>query len=114
VRETPGEFFAALARPITVPARAATSGSELVARSTPDGYTFLVSANAALAINPALQKNLSFDVDRNLATVARGVMTVNVLVVAASDTPDEFAVSLKAKRASWAEFIQRNGITADQ
>jgi tripartite-type tricarboxylate transporter receptor subunit TctC len=66
------------------PGASGNIGSEAVARSAPDGYTFLVSANAALAINPALQKNLSFDVDRDLATVARGVMAVNVLVVHAS------------------------------
>jgi tripartite-type tricarboxylate transporter receptor subunit TctC len=66
------------------PGASGNIGSEAVARSAPDGYTFLVSANAALAINPALQKNLSFDVDRDLATVARGVMAVNVLVVEAS------------------------------
>jgi tripartite-type tricarboxylate transporter receptor subunit TctC len=63
------------------PGASGNIGSEAVARAAPHGYTFLVSANAALAINPALQKNMSFDVDRDLATVGRGVMSVNVLVV---------------------------------
>jgi tripartite-type tricarboxylate transporter receptor subunit TctC len=66
------------------PGASGNIGSEAVARSAPDGYTFLVSANAALAINPALQKNVSFDVDRDLAAVGRGVMSINVLVVDAS------------------------------
>ena len=66
------------------PGASGNIGSEIVARSAPDGYTFLVSANAALAINPVLQKSLSFDVDRDLATVTRGVMAVNVLVAQAS------------------------------
>lgn len=66
------------------PGASGNIGSEAVARAAADGYTFLVSANASLAINPALQKNLSFDIDRDLATVARGVMAVNVLVVESS------------------------------
>src|SRR5262245_58058657 len=40
-------------------------GAEAVARSAPDGYTLLVSANAALAINPELQKGGSFDPARD-------------------------------------------------
>ncbi|HEV2041178.1 MAG TPA: tripartite tricarboxylate transporter substrate-binding protein [Casimicrobiaceae bacterium] len=66
------------------PGASGNIGSEAVARAAPDGYTFLVSANAALAINPVLQKNISFDVDRDLTTVSRGVMAVNVLVVESS------------------------------
>jgi tripartite-type tricarboxylate transporter receptor subunit TctC len=81
------------------PGASGNIGSEIVARSAPDGYTFLVSANAALAINPALQKNLSFDVDRDLATVARGVMAVNVLVVSptigVTNLPDFVALAKK-------------------
>ena len=66
------------------PGASGNIGSEAVAHAAPDGYTFLVSANAALAINPVLQKSPSFDPERDLATVARGVMAVNVLVVEAS------------------------------
>jgi len=35
-------------------------------------------------------------------------------LVPVHDTPDEFATSLKAERASWAEFVKRKGITMDQ
>jgi tripartite-type tricarboxylate transporter receptor subunit TctC len=56
-------------------------GAETVARSKPDGYTLLVSANAALSINPAIQPATSFDVARDLAPISRGVWAVNVLVV---------------------------------
>lgn len=66
------------------PGASGNIGSQGVARAAPDGYTFLVSANAALAINPVLQKNRSFDIERDLAPVSRGVMAVNVLVAESS------------------------------
>ena len=48
-------------------------GVEAVVKSAPDGYTFLVSANAQIAINPALYKNLPYNIERDIAPVARGV-----------------------------------------
>jgi tripartite-type tricarboxylate transporter receptor subunit TctC len=56
-------------------------GAETVARAKPDGYTLLVSANASLSINPALQPSPTFDATRDLVPVSRGVWAVNVLVV---------------------------------
>jgi tripartite-type tricarboxylate transporter receptor subunit TctC len=75
-------------------------GAETVARSKPDGYTLLVSANAALAINPAIQPPATFDVARDLAPIARGVWAVNVLVVNPSlgvKTVAEFVAAAKKK-----------------
>jgi tripartite-type tricarboxylate transporter receptor subunit TctC len=63
------------------PGASGNVGAQLVASAPPDGYTFLVTANAAIAINPALHVESSFDVERDLAPVARGVMAVNVVVV---------------------------------
>ncbi len=48
-------------------------GVDAVAKSAPDGYTFLVSANAQIAINPSLYKNLPYNIERDIAPVARGV-----------------------------------------
>ncbi len=48
-------------------------GAEAVVRSLPDGTTFLVSATGTVVVNPSLYKNLPFDVERDLAPVARGV-----------------------------------------
>jgi tripartite-type tricarboxylate transporter receptor subunit TctC len=48
-------------------------GVESVARSAPDGYTFLVSATAQIAINPSLYQNLPFDIERDFVPVAGGV-----------------------------------------
>lgn len=54
-------------------------GAQAVAKAAPDGYTVLISANAAIAINPAIYKNLPFDVDRDFIPVARGVMAPMVI-----------------------------------
>lgn len=43
-------------------------GSDLVAKSNPDGYTLLL-ASAPLAINPSLYSNVPFDATRDLAGV---------------------------------------------
>ncbi len=54
-------------------------GAQAVAKSPPDGYTLLISANAAIAINPALYKSLPFDAERDFAPVTRGVMAPMVI-----------------------------------
>jgi tripartite-type tricarboxylate transporter receptor subunit TctC len=61
------------------PGASGNIGTEAVAKAAPDGYTFLVSANAAIAINPALFKSVPFDMDRDFAPVTRGVMAPMVL-----------------------------------
>lgn len=60
------------------PGAAGNIGAEIVAKSAPDGYTFLVSANPAIAINPSLYKNLPYNAERDLAPVARGVIAPSV------------------------------------
>ena len=55
-------------------------GAQAVAKSEADGYTLLISANAAIAINPALYKNLPFDAERDFVPVTRGVMAPMVVV----------------------------------
>lgn len=51
------------------PGGATIIATELVIRSTPDGYTLLLSPNA-LAANPALHKKLPYDAQRDLVPVA--------------------------------------------
>jgi len=63
------------------PGASGNIGAAAVAKATPDGYTFLVSANPALSVNPNLYKNLPYDAERELAPVTRGVMAPMVLVV---------------------------------
>lgn len=71
-------------------------GAAAAAKATADGYTFLVSANPALSVNPSLYKNLPYSAERDFAPVARGVTAPMVLVahpsVAAKSVADLVAL----------------------
>src|SRR5258706_699101 len=54
------------------PGASGNIGAEAAAKSAPDGYTFLVTANPAIAVNPSLYKNLQYSAERDLVPVARG------------------------------------------
>jgi tripartite-type tricarboxylate transporter receptor subunit TctC len=60
------------------PGSSGNIGAEIVAKAAPDGYTFLVSSNSPLVINPGLFRNLPYDAERDFAPVARGVISPNV------------------------------------
>ena len=66
------------------PGASGNIGADIVAKSAPDGYTFLLSANPALTVNPSLYKNLAYNVERDFVPVARGVVAPQVIVVASS------------------------------
>jgi tripartite-type tricarboxylate transporter receptor subunit TctC len=52
------------------PGAGSTSGTEIVARAAPDGYTMLVVASS-FTINPALYKKLSYDPIRDFAPITQ-------------------------------------------
>lgn len=54
--------------------------TELTARANPDGHTVLMSA-AGLTINPAFNKKLPFDTQRDFGAIAMVARAPNVLVV---------------------------------
>lgn len=77
-----------LGQPLIVDNRAGAGGNlgaEAVARSAPDGHTLLVTAGA-LAIAPAVQRNLSFDPVRDLTGVAL-LAVVPLLLVVRPESP---------------------------
>jgi tripartite-type tricarboxylate transporter receptor subunit TctC len=55
-------------------------GTEMVAKSRPDGYTLLINISGILAINETLYKQMSFDASRDLDGVSRVVTSQLVLV----------------------------------
>jgi tripartite-type tricarboxylate transporter receptor subunit TctC len=63
------------------PGASGNIGADIVAKSAPDGYTFLLSANPALTINPSLYKNLPYNAERDFVPVARGVVAPQVIVI---------------------------------
>jgi tripartite-type tricarboxylate transporter receptor subunit TctC len=56
-------------------------GSQAAARSTPDGYTLLVTISASQAINPALYARTGFDPVKDFAPISMLGTVPNVLVV---------------------------------
>lgn len=56
-------------------------GSELVAKSTPDGYTLLIGVAGPLAVGPAVYKNLGYVPTRDLAPIAMYAAIPYILVV---------------------------------
>ena len=80
-----GKLSELLRQNIIVDNRAGAAGNiatEIVARARPDGYTLLMGANGALAINPALYgAKLPVDTVRDLAPISKVVDAANILVV---------------------------------
>jgi tripartite-type tricarboxylate transporter receptor subunit TctC len=83
------------------PGASGNIGAAAVAKAASDGYTFLVSANPALSVNPALYRNLPYDAERDFAPVTRGVMAPMVFVVHPSVKAESLAdlVALSKKDA---------------
>jgi tripartite-type tricarboxylate transporter receptor subunit TctC len=73
------------------PGAGAAVGTEIAAKSPPDGYTFVAGGSAALAINPHLYRKLGYDTPRDFAPVSQLVAIAMVFVVsptlAARDLP---------------------------
>ncbi len=74
----------ALGQQVVVDNRSGASGnvgSELVAKSAPDGYTLLIGVAGPLAVGPAVYKNLGYVPTRDLAPIAMYAAIPYVLVV---------------------------------
>src|SRR3989454_6888062 len=59
-------------------------GTESVVRAPPDGYTLLFGSSSSFAVNPAVMKNLRFDVRTDLRLVGLVSYTPHVRVVRAA------------------------------
>jgi tripartite-type tricarboxylate transporter receptor subunit TctC len=75
---------AALGKQVIVdnrPGAGSLIGSALAAKSAPDGYTYLVGGNSALAINMHVYRNLSYDTLRDFAPVTNMIEVAMVFCV---------------------------------
>jgi tripartite-type tricarboxylate transporter receptor subunit TctC len=82
------------------PGAGGNSGTDLVAKAAPDGYTFLLSVNAPLVYNTVLYKRLPYDPFRDLTPVTLAATTPNVCAVSNGMGVD----SVKA----WLDALKRN------
>ena len=74
----------ALGQQVVVDNRSGASGnmgSELAAKSTPDGYTLLIGVAGPLAVGPSVYSKLGYDPIRDLAPIAMFASIPYVLVV---------------------------------
>jgi tripartite-type tricarboxylate transporter receptor subunit TctC len=83
------------------PGAQAAIGAELVARSTPDGYTILVTTNTAQAANVSLFKELRYDPVKDFVPIVRLGTTPIVLSVGRdfpANTMREFIATAKTRK----------------
>jgi tripartite-type tricarboxylate transporter receptor subunit TctC len=94
------------------PGASGNIGSELVAKSTPDGHTILVGSVSTHAMNPFLVSSMSFKGVDDFATVAMAAYVTNVLVTHPSvpvKTVPELIALLKAQPGKIAYASAGNG-----
>jgi tripartite-type tricarboxylate transporter receptor subunit TctC len=65
------------------PAAGGNLGTQLVAKATPDGHTFGMSASGPLAANKTLFKELGYDPERDIQAVTLFASLPNIVVVSA-------------------------------
>ena len=63
------------------PGAGGTSGSEIVAKAPPDGYTLLVAIAGPLTVAPSVYKKIGYDATRDFAAVARIAVIPYLMVV---------------------------------
>jgi tripartite-type tricarboxylate transporter receptor subunit TctC len=97
----------ALGQTVIVENRAGAGGNvavDAVAKSPPDGYTLVVSTNAALATNKILYDNLPYDPERDLAAISLLASAPQILVVNPSVPASSFKEFLQFLRANPAKL----------
>ncbi|MEQ1773338.1 MAG: tripartite tricarboxylate transporter substrate-binding protein [Burkholderiales bacterium] len=81
------ELTKVLGQPVVIdnrPGASGTIGINLVAKATPDGYTFGAGSISNISMNRATRKNMPFDPDTELQAVVQTHTQPNVLVVSLS------------------------------
>jgi tripartite-type tricarboxylate transporter receptor subunit TctC len=65
----------------TAPGAAGNIAAERVSKSAPDGYTLIMSGDAAMTTNVTLFRNLGYDPNRDFAPISMVVDSVNILAL---------------------------------
>lgn len=93
----------ALGQPFIVENRtgaAGNIGTDVVAKSSPDGYTLLVAINGPVAVNKYLFKNMTYDPDRDLLPVSLLASAPQMLVVTPAVPANSFQAFLQYARSN--------------
>jgi tripartite-type tricarboxylate transporter receptor subunit TctC len=97
-----------IGQPVIIENRAGANGAiaaDLLMKSPPDGGTLWLTSVGAVAINPALYPNLSYDPLKDLAPISLVVNNVEMLVVhpgSAASGPQDFVALARGKRTTMA------------
>jgi tripartite-type tricarboxylate transporter receptor subunit TctC len=89
-----------------------TIGTAVIAKAQPDGYTIGMGTASTLAINPAVYKNLAFDVVKDLAYVGNIAAVPNIMTIHPSlpaKTMPEFIAYVKANNGKLTYGSAGNG-----
>lgn len=89
--------------PVVVVNRPGANGNiaaDTVAKSRPDGYTFLYNSSS-LTLSPAIYARLPFDLNKDFSYVAGTVAMPSVLVTSANSHAQDFA--------GWLQYVKRPG-----
>ena len=106
-----GEF---LGQPVVIDNRAGAGGNigtDLAAKSAPDGYTIVIASNQ-VTINPWLYAKLPFDIEKDFVAVAQAASVPMVLAVHPSvpaNTLKEFIALAKASPGKFNHGTPGNG-----
>jgi len=95
------KLFERWGQPVVIDNRPGASGNignEAVAKSAPDGYTLMVTANT-FAITPALSKSLPFDPVRDFAPITQMAIGTLALAVHPSLPVDSVAALIRLAKA---------------
>jgi tripartite-type tricarboxylate transporter receptor subunit TctC len=97
-----------LGQPVIVDNRSGAggiTGVDAVAKAEPNGYTIGISSPGALAINPSVQTNLPYNVQKDLKPISLAVRVPEILVVAPTvkaTTVEELLALSKAQDLNFA------------
>jgi tripartite-type tricarboxylate transporter receptor subunit TctC len=82
-RQLADKFATQWGQPVVVdnrPGASTITGTDLVAKAAPDGYTILLTTDASMSINPHLFAKLPYDAQRDFAPVTMLILLQQLLV----------------------------------
>ena len=94
------------------PGAGGTLGSDIVARSAPDGYTIQMATSSTHSIGPSLNPKIPYNAQTDFTPVAHVANATNVLVVSPSvkaNTVAELVADIKAKPGQYNYGSSGNG-----